>query len=88
MTVGEIIASHHCNDALWRARAADKAFAATDVGRAFIRFRNSYGEAWRKDTELGFDGLGLVGAKKQWERADVDEAVFRTHLERLMRQAL
>jgi len=84
MSVGEMIASHHFHDALCRAREADKAFRATELGRAFTWFESAVGNAWRLDTELGFTDRGDKAAKRAWVNADQATQHFRVLLERLM----
>lgn len=86
MTVGEMIAAHHANDAFFRARQNIEAFRKTEIGAAFLRFEQSLGEAWRLDTELGFRDIGDKAAKRAWERSDQDRMTFLTFLDRLMRK--
>jgi hypothetical protein len=91
-TVGEMIAGHHWRDALERSRADDAAFFGTAVGTALRRFVDAHGNAWKRDTELGYRDdvaaytrTGNDRVDRAWKYSDKCEAELRTLIERLMR---
>jgi hypothetical protein len=67
MTVGEMIAAHHRDDAFWQWRSQQEAWAKTPLGRAFIRYENAAGSAWRLDSS---DYPSDRQLKKAWEFHD------------------
>lgn len=80
-TVGEMIASHHWRDANDRARSAERAFLETDIGRAFLEFKNALGHAWQRD---GQEHVSDKALRVAWQRADDAERMFMTHLNRAL----
>lgn len=85
MTVGEMIARHHSNDAFLRARADVEAFRATLLGGAFLRFEHALQEAVRRDAALEYQDRGEKAARISWDRSDKARAEFVSLLRRAIR---
>jgi hypothetical protein len=47
-----------------------KEFTSTLVGSAFARYERLRDEAWKRDAQLLYTGVGHNTAKAAWERAD------------------
>jgi hypothetical protein len=59
----------------------EKAFAATPIGRAFLRFKNAHARAWAQDTEDSFTDKNRKSTKEAWEVANQAERDLRRLLE-------
>lgn len=80
-TVGEIIASHHWREAFNAARAADKPFLDSPLGRAFLAMLSAHARTWQ------LDGQEHASDRAMKVAAERDEEAQRTFLT-LMHRAI
>lgn len=71
-------------DELIEYQRREKQFSTTEVGSAFLKFKNRLSDACRADARLEFLDQGDIAARKAWSSADLAEREFRTILERMI----
>lgn len=65
-------------------RAKERAFASTELGKAFIAFEQATIRAWVADTEDSFTNRDRASTKKAWAAYRQAKNTFRALLDKLV----
>jgi hypothetical protein len=71
------------NEEIVAYRAKERAFAKTDLGKAFLAFESATARAWIFDTEDRFNDRDSEATKNAWEKQASTRKVIREMLEKL-----
>lgn len=71
------------NEEIIAHQAKERAFAETDLGKAFLAFESATARAWVLDTEDGFNDRDRKATKDAWERQAATRKIIREMLEKL-----
>lgn len=64
-------------------QAKQKAFAGTELGKAYFQFTRLHAKAWMKDTEDSFTGTDRKSTTEAWEAFEKAKIAFEALLMKL-----
>lgn len=71
------------NEEIIAHQAKERAFAATPLGAAFLKFESATARAWQLDTEDSHTDRYRASTRDAWEKHRIARAEFRAMLEKL-----
>jgi hypothetical protein len=72
------------NEEIIAYQAKERAFAETDLGKAFLKFESATERAWVLGSEDGFNDRYRKATKDAWDEQATTRKVFREMLEKLV----
>jgi len=73
------------NEEIVAYQAKERAFAETELGKAFLKFERATSRAWVLDTEDGFTDKDRKSTKDAWTAQRQARQEFRDILDRLVK---